>query len=86
MRLRETESKKELRKVVDQYITEGYKIQSRGNNSVKLKKTEYGSFAAHILIFIVTAWWTFLLGNIFYAAYKYITGEQVLVQLEEEGI
>lgn len=80
MRVRTFESKREADNFVDDKITEGYKIMSAGENSVKLKKVEYGSFAAHILIALLTAWWTFFLVNVAYAVYKYVTGEEVIVK------
>jgi len=80
MRVRHFESKREADNWVDDKITEGYKVMSAGENSVKLKKVEYGSFAAHILIFILTVWWTLGIANVLYAVYKYVTGEEVVVK------
>ena len=83
MRLRRAQTTQEMERVVDDLITQGYKVKSRGERSVKMKHEEYGSLMAHIIIFILFGWWTLLIANVLYAAYKYVTGDEVLVQLED---
>lgn len=83
MRIRAVENKKEMERVIDDFITQGYSIKSRGEASAKMKQAEYGSIMAHILIFIVTVWFTLGLANVAYAVYKYYTGDEVLIKIEE---
>jgi hypothetical protein len=83
MRLRRAQTTQEMERVVDDLITQGYKVKSRGERSVKMKHEEYGSLMAHIIIFILFGWWTLLIANVLYAAYKYVTGDEVLIQLED---
>ena len=82
MRLRRAQTTQEMERVVDDLITQDYKVKSRGERSVKMKHEEYGSLMAHIIIFILFGWWTLLIANVLYAAYKYVTGDEVLIQLE----
>ena len=82
MRLRRAQTTQEMERVVDDLITQGYKVKSRGERSVKMKDEEYGSLMAHIIIFVLFGWWTFFIANVLYAAYKYVTGDEVLIQLE----
>lgn len=82
MRVRNFETEKEARMFVDDKISEDYKILSEGANSIRIKKVQYGSFAAHILIFILTVWWTLGIANVLYAVYKYVTGDEVLVKFQ----
>jgi hypothetical protein len=82
MRLRKAQTTQEMERVVDDLITQGYKVKSRGERSVKMKHEEYGSLMAHIIIFVLFGWWTFFIANVLYAAYKYVTGDEVLIQLE----
>lgn len=82
MRLRRAQTTQEMERVVDDLITQDYKVKSRGERSVRMKHEEYGSLMAHIIILILFGWWTFLIANVLYAAYKYVTGDEVLIQLE----
>jgi hypothetical protein len=82
MRLRKAQTTQEMERVVDDLITQGYKVKSRGERSVKMKHEEYGSLMAHIIIFVLFGWWTIFIANVLYAAYKYVTGDEVLIQLD----
>jgi hypothetical protein len=83
MRIRQVETSKEFEQVIDDYITLGYKIKERGNLSTVVKKVEYGGILAHLLIFVLTVWFTLGLGNVAYALYKYYTGEEVLIKMRD---
>jgi len=84
MRIREAETKREYQKVIDDFDTLGYRIVAgQQTDSTKMKKTDYGGIGAHILIAVLTAWWTFFLGNIAYLLFKYFTAEEVLIRLVE---
>lgn len=82
MRIRHVKTQQEAEQLTDEFITQNYKIQTQGTQSIKVKKTEYGSLMAHIFIAILTAWWTLFLGNIIYAIYKYMSGEEVLIKID----
>ncbi|MHC3438233.1 hypothetical protein ACYJ1Y_09035 [Natrialbaceae archaeon A-gly3] len=82
-RIRRVEDTQEFERVIDDYITQGYKVQSRGEHSAKLKQKDYGSIVAHILIFIVFGWWTLGVANALYLAYKYFSGESVTVKIND---
>lgn len=80
-RIRRTDNRKEYERVIDDYITQGYKVKSRGEESTRLRESNYGSIVAHILIFIIFGWWTLGLANLLYLAYKYWTSEEVIVKI-----
>ena len=82
MRIRKVESKQKMEELIDDYITLGYRVVTEGEVTTKMKKTEYGGIGAHILIFIVTVWFTLGLGNVAYAIYRYYTGDEVLIKIE----
>jgi len=84
MRIRKVQNKREFENVIDEFITIGYTLQSRGEDNAKLKKKEYGGLIAHILIALFTIWWTLGIVNIIYAYYKYKKGDEVLVKLDDE--
>lgn len=85
MRIRKVQNQKEFESVIDEYITQGYSTKSRGEESAKLKKADYGGLVAHIIIFLIFGWWTFFIANLLYAGYCYSKGDEVLVKVGEEN-
>lgn len=84
-RIRRVNNRNQMENVVDDYVTLGYKVESRGENSVKLKeKKDWGSLSGHIIILLLTVWWTLGIGNLIYALIKHYGGEEVVVKQEKE--
>lgn len=81
-RIRKTQNVPDFEKVIDEYITLGYSIQSRGEDTCKMKKKNYGTVGKHILILILCCW-TFGIANILYGAYCYYKGDEVLIKIDE---
>lgn len=84
-RIRRVENRQEFERVIDDYITQGYKVKSRGEMSAQLKEKSYGSWAAHTIIFIVVGWWTLFVANIVYAAIKYSGADSVTVKMDQRA-
>ena len=84
MRLRRTETQNEYERVIDDYITQGYAVQNRGQHSAVLKKKSYGGVGTHIVVALLTAWWTFFLGNALYAWYANYSADKVTVKLSDQ--
>lgn len=65
---------------IDDKKVEGWDVKSREGDRVILVKRGYGSLGGHVLVAILTAWWTLFIGNGIYAAYKYFidTDEMVM--------
>lgn len=82
-RIRRVEDSRELEQVIDDFVTQGYKIDNRGESSALMKKKTWGSGAGHIVVAALTLWWTFGLGNVVYAVYKNLTAEKVHVKVDE---
>lgn len=53
-RIRRVESEREQEKVIDDFLTRGYKIQSQGQFSAKVKNKDYGSAPVHVFVFLFT--------------------------------
>lgn len=82
-RIRKVQNQKEYEQVIDEYITLGYKIKSRGQDNCRLQKAAYGGLASHVLVAILTCWWTFFIGNILWLVYNYVSNsDNVLVKIE----
>lgn len=82
-RIRRVESRKEMERTVEDFLTRGYKIKDEGQESMMLKKKNWGTGGMHVVIAVLTIWWTLGLGNVAYAIYKYLTAEEVQVKVEE---
>jgi hypothetical protein len=83
-RLRKAYSESEFESVIDDYITQGFKVKSRGEKSAQMIKAVYGSMLSHLILFVFT-FWTFFIANILWLAYNYTTkSEKVLVKLVEK--
>ena len=81
-RIRRFTNRDEYERTIDDYITLGYKITNRGEFSCamcKKKKKE-----KHLLVFLLTGWWTLGLGNLIYALMPSKDDDNVLLKLEEK--
>lgn len=63
-RIRRCSNEKEFEQVIDDFITTGYEIQSRGNDNALLVKKKKKD---HFKIALLTVWWTCGIGNLIYA-------------------
>lgn len=80
-RIRRVDDQKEMDKVIDDFITQGYKVKSRGERSAMMKEKNYGSVGIHIIILIFT-FWTFGIANAIYLAYAYFSADEVQIKVE----
>lgn len=74
----------ELRTKVEDAQVEGWKIDSETDRRVVMVKRNYGTLGGHVLVFLLT-FWTFGLGNVLYAAYKYFKDADRKVLREEDS-
>lgn len=51
-RIRRVESEREQEKLVDEFITKGYKIDEQGQYSTKVKEKDWGSAPVHAFVFL----------------------------------
>jgi hypothetical protein len=83
-RIRRVDDQREMEKVIDDFITQGYRIKEQGQNSTMMKEKDWGSGGMHLIVLVFLGWWTIGIANVVYAAYKYFTGAEVKIQVEEE--
>lgn len=82
-RIRRVDDEKEMDKVIDDFITQGYKVKSRGEQSAMMKEKDFGSGGMHLIILIFLGWWTIGIANAVYAAYKYFGADEVQIKIED---
>jgi hypothetical protein len=84
-RIRKVGTQKEFDSIVDDYITQGYGIMSRGEKTALLRKNSWGTGAGHIFAAVLTIWWTLGIGNLIYAVASHFMAEKVLVRIGDEA-
>ena len=60
-RIRRTSSQREFEQVIDDFVTTGYKVESRGENNALLKK--YAP-KKHGIVALLTIWWTLSISTV----------------------
>lgn len=63
----------DLQRKIDDAEVEGWALESEQNDRAVMTKRSYGSLGAHLLIALLTVWWTLGLGNVAYASYVYFS-------------
>jgi len=85
-RIRRATDTREMERTRDDLITTGYSVKSNGENSTLLTNAGWGTLGTHIIVFLLTAWWTFLIGNLIYAVYAHSKGDEVLIKVEAAAV
>lgn len=83
-RVRRVENRQEMERSIDEFITRGYRLKSQGERSAKLKDRDWGEAEVHVIIALLSAWWTFGLSNVLYALYRYVNADEVLIKVEDD--
>lgn len=60
-----------LQQKVEDARVEGWEVNQEQGDRVVMVKRKYGTLGGHVLVALLTIWWTLGLGNVIYAAYKY---------------
>lgn len=66
-----TMSNETLQRKIDDARIEGWSLESEQTNRAVMVRRSYGSLGGHILVFLLTVWFTLGLGNVAYAAHVY---------------
>ena len=79
-------TKDKLDSEIEDKSVEGWVLQNRGDNLAIMKKAgSWGSGTGHLIIFLLTAWWSIGLGNVAYALYShYGKSSELHIKVEEE--
>ena len=71
---------------IDDKIVEGWNIKTQGERVIVLEKPGgWGSFLGHLVVFVCTFWWVFLIGNVIYALFNhlYLEKQELYIKIEE---
>lgn len=81
-RIKHASSTREAEGFRDEFITQGYKVESEGDTSMIVKRSSWGTLPGHLLVALLTIWWTFGLGNLVYAlaAHK---SDEVMIKVDQ---
>jgi hypothetical protein len=70
---------------VEDAKVEGWELQTKGDRVATLVKYGgWGSAMGHLIVAVLTIWWTVGIGNLLYAIYRHYGGKQEL-QIKVEG-
>ena len=72
-----------FRRQIEDETVEGWSVKEDGDDRVVMMKANYGSMGAHVLVALLTIWWTLGIGNALYAAYKYFGDSPTKVVRDE---
>ena len=74
---------KRLQREVDDLVAQGWRIEDENADRVVMVDREFGSLFSHVLVAILTIWWTFGLGNVVWGAYNYVNRSRRRVLWED---
>jgi hypothetical protein len=84
-RIRKFNSKTEMERTLDEYITMGYRVREQGENTILVRKHDNGSSLV-IVILAVFTWWLLEIPTILYVWYKRTHADTILMKMDEAGI
>ena len=71
--------KKEFESEVEDAQAEQWKLKSKSDNVALFEKPGgFGGLGGHAIVFLLSVWWTFGLGNVAYAVFRYFTDKKEL--------
>lgn len=89
-RIRDVADNKEMDKVVDEFMVQGYRVKLQGTGSIQLKKHTWGSAGGVIVSILVAVFLTvFTLGlswliPIIYCIWAHYDAEEILIRIAQE--
>lgn len=74
-----------LERQVDDLVAQGWTIEEETPDRVVMVDREYGSVGSHLLVALLTIWWTMGIGNVLWGAYNYVSNSRRRVLWEERA-
>lgn len=85
VRIRRADTAREFERVVDDMVTQGWRVTEQGQSSCLLRQNTWGTGVGHFLWFLLAGWWTLGLANLAYALVAHWTAPQTLVRFEAQA-
>ncbi|WP_246999511.1 zinc ribbon domain-containing protein [Halosolutus gelatinilyticus] len=73
-----------LQREIDTLVAQGWAIEDEAPDRVVMVDREFGSVASHIVVAMLTIWWTMGLGNVLWGAYNYAANSRRRVLWERQ--
>jgi hypothetical protein len=80
-RIRKFNSKAEMERALDEYITMGYSIREQGENNILVRKRDNGNIIVLIILLCV-----FIVPGLVYWWYKRTHADTILMKVEESQV
>jgi hypothetical protein len=84
-RIRKFNSKSEMERALDEYITMGYRVREQGESTILVRKHDNGSSLV-IVILAVFTWILAEIPTILYVWYKRTHADTILMKVEESQV
>jgi RNA polymerase subunit RPABC4/transcription elongation factor Spt4 len=65
-----------LQREIDDLVAQGWRIEEETPDRVVMVDREFGSVASHVLVALLTFWFSLGLGNVVWAAYNYVSNSR----------
>ncbi|WP_137289962.1 zinc ribbon domain-containing protein [Natronorubrum halophilum] len=72
-----------LQQQIDDLVAQGWTLEDEDRDRVVMVDREFGSVGSHILVALLTIWWTMGIGNVLWGAYNYVSNSQRRVLWED---
>lgn len=84
-RIRRVRTPQELEAARDDVITQGYEMPQEGETTVLARRRTWGSTRNHVIIGLLTIWWTLGIANLIYALVAHHHAGQVITRRQRWG-
>ncbi|WP_331236296.1 SHOCT domain-containing protein [Natronorarus salvus] len=68
-----------LERLIGRETVGGWRLEAIDGERAVLKRPNYGSKLGHIVVFLLTVWFSLGIGNLLYAAYRYVNDSEYKV-------
>ncbi len=75
-----------VQRELDDLLAAGWRIREETPDRVVVVKPNYGGLGVHVLLFLLTFWWSFGAVNLAYALWKYVNDSPRRVLSDRTGV
>ena len=75
---------KRVQREIDDLVAQGWRIEEETPDRVVMVDREFGSVGSHIVVALLTFWFSLGVGNVVWAAYNYVSNSRRRVLWEDD--